>query len=196
MARKTQISEERILRAALDMLIRDGYSSINIKTLAAEIGCSTQPIMWHFESMDGLRSALAGYAYSYAKEQMHRAGADPVTAFENMGRAFIHIAVHEPNLYRFLYLDEKYSSGANTISAISASETNSQQIKGIATYLHIPEENVARYLQKTMIFSYGIATLVATGMLTAAEEEIMTMINQAADAFLMQEGVPADQLPQ
>jgi hypothetical protein len=33
-------------------------------------------------------------------------------------------------------------------------------------------------------------------MLTAAEEEIMTMINQAADAFLMQEGVPANQLPQ
>ena len=121
MARKTQITEERILRAALDMLIRDGYSSINIKTLAAEIGCSTQPIMWHFESMEGFRSALAGYAYSYAKEQMHPAGTDPVTAFENMGRAFIHIAVHEPNLYRFLYLDEKYSSGAKTISAISAS---------------------------------------------------------------------------
>ena len=44
MARKTQISKEVILEAALKMLIRDGYSAINIKTLSKEIGCSTQPL--------------------------------------------------------------------------------------------------------------------------------------------------------
>ena len=48
MARKTTISKEVILEAALKMLIRDGYASVNVKTLAAEIGCSTQPIVWHF----------------------------------------------------------------------------------------------------------------------------------------------------
>ena len=51
MARKVTVSKEVILDSALAMLIRDGYSSINIKSLAAEIGCSTQPIVWHFENM-------------------------------------------------------------------------------------------------------------------------------------------------
>ncbi len=64
MARKTTISKEVILDAALKMLIRDGYASVNVKTLAAEIGCSTQPIVWHFENMEGLRlkalNSLAG----------------------------------------------------------------------------------------------------------------------------------------
>ena len=32
MARKTQVSKEIILQEALEMLIRDGYSAINIKT--------------------------------------------------------------------------------------------------------------------------------------------------------------------
>ena len=27
-------------------------ASINIKTLANEIGCSTQPIVWHFDNME------------------------------------------------------------------------------------------------------------------------------------------------
>ena len=43
-----KIPKETILQHALEMLIRDGYSSINIKTLAKKIGCSTQPISWHF----------------------------------------------------------------------------------------------------------------------------------------------------
>ncbi len=34
MARKTQISKEVILETALKMLIRNGYSSVNIKTLS------------------------------------------------------------------------------------------------------------------------------------------------------------------
>lgn len=62
MGRKTRISKEIILRKALEMLIRDGYSSINIKTLSKEIGCSTQPLVWHFGNMEGLRNALAEYA--------------------------------------------------------------------------------------------------------------------------------------
>ena len=41
-----KIPKETILQYALDMLIQDGYSSINIKTLAKRIGCSTQPISW------------------------------------------------------------------------------------------------------------------------------------------------------
>ena len=58
LARKVQISKEMILQAALEMLIRKGYSAINIKTLSKEIGCSTQPLVWHFENMEGLRKAL------------------------------------------------------------------------------------------------------------------------------------------
>ena len=70
MARKVSISKDVILEAALKMLIRDGYSAINIKTLAAEIGCSTQPLVWHFENMEGLRYALAQYSRDYANKKI------------------------------------------------------------------------------------------------------------------------------
>ena len=69
MARKTLISKELILHTALQMLIEEGYSSINIKTLSQKIGCSTQPLVWHFENMDGLRKALAEYALNYANDK-------------------------------------------------------------------------------------------------------------------------------
>lgn len=196
MARKVQISKEIILQAALDVLIRDGYSSINIKTLAKEIGCSTQPIVWHFENMEGLRTALAEYAITYAKNKMNSTAENAVEAFEHIGRAYVEMAVNEPNLFRFLYLEENKYKSVNNFEAIITSENNAELIRKIADYLGISENNVGRYLQNTIIYAHGIATLVATNVITASEEEMMIMINHAADAFLMQEGVLANKIPQ
>ncbi len=39
MPRSVQISKEKILKTALDILIRDGFSSVNIKSIASELGC-------------------------------------------------------------------------------------------------------------------------------------------------------------
>lgn len=196
MARKVQISKDIILQTALDMLIRDGYSSINIKTLAKEIGCSTQPIVWHFDNMEGLRTALAEHAQSYANNKMQLTGENAVEAFAYIGKAYVEIAVNEPNLFRFLYLDENKCKSVNNFEAIMKSKNNTELIKRIANYLELQEEKAGRYLQNTIIYAHGIATLVATNVITASEEEMMIMINRAADAFLLQEGVPADKIPQ
>ena len=196
MARKVRISKDIILQAALNMLIRDGYSSINIKTLAKEIGCSTQPIVWHFDNMEGLRVALSEYAIAYAKSKLDTNVSNSVEAFEHTGRAYVDMAVNEPNLFRFLYLGENKRHSINSFGAITTNKNNAEQIRNIAEYLGIPEENVSRYLQNTIIYAHGGATLVATNVITASEEEMMTMINHAADGFLMQEGVPTEKLPQ
>ena len=196
MARKVIISKDIILQAALNMLIRDGYASINIKTLANEIGCSTQPIAWHFENMEGLRSALAEYAITYAKNKMNAtATTNAVEAFERTGRVYVDMAVNEPNLFRFLYLGENLSGKINNFEAITTSKSNAEQIKRIADHLGISEDKVGRYLQNTIIYAHGVATLVATNVISASEEEMMTMINHAAEGFLIQEGVPIDKLP-
>jgi len=65
-----KVPKEKILKAALDLLIREGYGAINIKALAKEIGCSTQPISWHFGNMDGLRRSLTEHALTYAYGKM------------------------------------------------------------------------------------------------------------------------------
>ncbi len=196
MARRVTISKEVILQAALNMLIRDGYSSINIKTLAKEIGCSTQPIAWHFENMEGLRSALADYTLAYAAGQVVLDGTNELAAFESMGRSYVRMAVREPNLFRFLYLGENTKGMVTSFKDIGTGAQGQERIGRIAAYFGITAESVKRYWQNTVIYSHGVATLVATGVIKATEEEMMDMINRAADGFLMQEGVPADKIPQ
>ena len=108
---RTQIPKEAILKAALRKLIRDGYSSLNIKSIAEEIGCSTQPISWHFGNMETLRRALAEFALNYANEKMYRGGKQGMDAFFHVGRAYIEMAFDEPNLFQFFHNMIIYTHG-------------------------------------------------------------------------------------
>lgn len=195
MARKTQISKEVILQAALEMLIEKGYSSINIKTLSQKIGCSTQPLVWHFENMEGLRKALADYVSIYANKKMCPSVEGAVNAFEEIGRAYIKMALNEPNLFQFVFLNGSGCYPMGNAEMLIEEKDHAQLIKMIANEFQISEKNAGQYFQNTLIYTHGLATFVATGMMRLSEEEIMILINRSGDNFLMQAGVPAYKIP-
>lgn len=195
MARKTRISKELILQKALEMLIREGYSAINIKTLSKEIGCSTQPLVWHFNNMEGLRKALADYALMYANRKMRPTVEGAVSAFEEVGRAYIKMALNEPNLFQFVFLNGSGCYPKGNIEILVEEEDNAELIKMLANEFQMSEKSAGQYLQNTLIYTHGLAAYVATGMLRLSEEESMVLINRAGDNFLMQAGVPADKIP-
>ena len=188
MARKTTISKEIILEAALKMLIRDGYSSVNVKTLAAEIGCSTQPIVWHFENMEGLRRALAEYAMAYAAKKAASSYENKLDSFEFLGRSYVKMALKEPNLFKFLYLGENPLGKPYNLKDVGRGK-HKEMIAMIADQTGLNEEQVMRFVRDTIIYSHGIATMLATGVLKGTEKEMMEMINNAADAFIRNEGI-------
>ena len=193
MARKATISREVILEAALKMLIRDGYASVNVKTLAAEIGCSTQPIVWHFENMEGLRLALSEYAMEYAAKKAASSYENKLESFEFLGRAYVKMALKEPNLFKFLYLGESPMGKPYNLKDVGRAK-NKAMITMIAEQTGLNEEQVIRFVRNTIIYSHGIATMIATGVLKGTEKEMMEMINNAADAFILSEGIDPKKL--
>lgn len=195
MARKTQISKEIILQKALAMLIRDGYGAINIKTLSKEIGCSTQPLVWHFDNMEGLRKALADYALMYANKKMCPPVEGAVNAFEKIGHAYIQMAIKEPHLFQFVFLNGSGCYPMGNAEMLIEQEDNIKLIKEIAEQFAISEKNAGQYLQDTIIYTHGLAALIATGMIRLSQEESMLRLNLAGDNFLMRAGVPADKIP-
>lgn len=192
MARKTQISKAVILETALKMLIHDGYSAVNIKTLSKEIGCSTQPLVWHFNNMEGLRKALADYALMYANEKMRPSANGAVNAFEQVGRAYIKMALYEPNLFQFVFLNGSGCYPAGNANMLMEDKDHAELIKMIAKEFQIPEQSAGQYLQNSVIYTHGLAAFIATGIMNMPEEEIMTLIKQTVNNFLMQAGVPPE----
>lgn len=189
MARKVQISKEMILQAALEMLIRKGYSAINIKTLSKEIGCSTQPLVWHFENMEGLRKALSEYALNYANEKMRSCMQNGMETFVDFGIAYINLAFDEPNLFKYLYMSGESGFQASGFDVLANADENAIIAGQIADYLKISKEDASHFLQNIMIYTHGLASFIASGIITSSKEEVITMVKQTANAFLSQANV-------
>lgn len=182
-----KIPKETILQHALDMLIQDGYASINIKTLAKRIGCSTQPISWHFGNMENFRNALTEYALNYANEKMLSAS-EGMSAFSNVGIGYIDIAFDEPNLFRYLYMSGESGYHAGGFEIFTTADTNSAMIEQIANQLEISADKVSDFFRNTIIYTHGLACFVVSGLIKSTKEELYDMVKQGADGFILQAG--------
>ena len=189
MARKVTITKEIILQNALEMLIEEGYSSISIHTLAKRIGCSTQPIAWHFDNMEGLRKALYVYALEYAENKTGPIVKKNGYAFRKMGEAYIDTAIKEPNLFKFLYLGEGPVSKPFNLSDLPTGKADAEMIKNISEEMGLTEDACAVVVQDTIFYTHGIASMIATGVLTITLEQAMDMIISASKSFFDKEKV-------
>ena len=48
---KTRITKDMIINAAIEIAKQSGYESINARTVSAQLHCSTQPVMYHFQPL-------------------------------------------------------------------------------------------------------------------------------------------------
>jgi len=58
----TKITKEMILEAGYELVITSGIESVNSRSIAKMLGCSTQPIFSQFPSMEELRQGIHNYA--------------------------------------------------------------------------------------------------------------------------------------
>lgn len=186
-----KIPKETILQHALEMLIQNGYASISIKALAKRIGCSTQPISWHFGNMENFRNALTEYALDYANKKMLSAS-EGMSAFSNVGIGYIDIAFDEPNLFRYLYMSGESGYYAGGFDIFTTADANSAMIEQIAKQLGISADKVNDFFRNTIIYTHGLACFVVSGLIKATKEELYAMVNQGAYGFMLQAGFELD----
>ena len=193
MGRKIQITKETILEAALQMLIREGYAAINVKTLAAEIGCSTQPIVWHFENMTGFRKAFFEYCIDYAKAQFTVWNGSLDDLLTETARGYITIACNMPNLFRFVFVDNKDEcKNSDTVQKLQLDNTK-KIVELLCREKGLTEQQAAAFLMNYEFYIHGIASYTASGFVHYPEEEIIAMANRARDAFLVYERIFANE---
>jgi len=187
MGRKPQITRQIILETALQMLICDGYESINIKTLAIQIGCSTQPIVWHFENMSGFRKAFFEYCIDYAKSQFTVWNGRLDDLLTETARGYITIACNMPNLFRFVFADNKEDCKASDVVQKLQLDNTKKIIHLLREEKGLDEQQAASFLMNYEFYIHGIASYTASGFVNYPEEEIIAMANRAKDAFLAYE---------
>lgn len=184
MPRSVQITKEKILAAAIDILIRDGYYAVNIKSIAKELKCSTQPIAWQYGNMDNMREALTQESVIYANQKMMPTSTNCIEAFWQIGYAYINLAFDTPNLFRFVYMGESKNYCRGGFNSILTDKGNAALIDKLYQYLNISREQADMLFQRMLVYTHGIVSLVVAGVLNCTKEQVYSIVKDfAADLF-------------
>ena len=176
MPRSVQITKEKILTAALDVLIREGYSAVSIKSIARELNCSTQPIAWQFGNMDNMREALTMEAVTYANKKMMPTSTDCIEAFWQIGYGYINLAFDTPNLFRFVYMGESKNYCRGGFNSILTDKGNAVLIDKLYPYLNISREQAEMLFQRMIVYTHGMVSLVVAGVLNCTKEQVYSIV--------------------
>lgn len=179
-----KVQKETILKTAFEMLIREGYASINIKTVAQELGCSTQPISRQFGSMEGFRKELLGYCIEHLNTFFTLEGTCSSEIVSGIAKGYIRLAFDYPNMYKYLYMSEHEGERMSTVASALRSEHYEKMLKMLECEYGMPEEYAKAYMDHLNVYVHGMASYVAVGYVEASKQELLDRVQSVSEALL------------
>ena len=166
---KTRITAEMIVDAAVEVIRQSGFENINAWTVSGQLHCSTQPVMYHFSTIESLKRAVYRKADHLHAEYMMNTppGQEPILG---IGLNYVRFAVEEPQLFRFLF-QSGYAEENSLLEMVDSEE--------LVPILETMREGSGLSLQKTRnvfitvaLFAHGYASIIANNHLEFDEKLI------------------------
>ena len=173
---KARIAKDMIINAAIEIAKQRGYESINARTVSEQLHCSTQPVMYHFSTIDAMKRAAYAQVDQLHSEKLMTIppGQDPALG---IGLNYVRFAVEEPRLFRFLF-QSGYAEENNLLEMADS--------EGLAPVLAAIKEGAGLSMEKSRdvfitvaLFAHGYASLIANNHLEFDEKLIAEHLERA-----------------
>lgn len=181
---KPKFTREEITAAALRLVSRDGIDALTAQALGKELGSSARPIFTAFQNMEEVRRETRTAALRHF-EQYAKKAVQYTPAFKQFGMQMILFALEEPNLYRLLFMQGDGQNHSFTEVFANLGEPAGVCIGILQEEYGLSSEEAMALFRHVWIFTYGVASLCATGMCRFSEEEINDLLGQDFMAMLM-----------
>lgn len=174
MAPQTKVSKEEIIETAYELARDEGIDAVTAKAIAKRLGCSIQPVYWVFDTMENLRSAVTVRANEeYNKYSLAEVPGLP--KFKAVGWNYIRFAKNCPNLFKLLFMSERYKDTSALVAPID--DNRDYMITAVKENYGITDDAVAnRIYVELWLFSHGLATMIVTKTVNISDREIGEML--------------------
>lgn len=104
--RERQEMRQRILDAARELLVTEGYERMTMRRIAEAIEYTPTAIYHHFQDKDDVVLTLCHQDFGRLLDALNHAPppADPIAALRALGLAYTQFALQHPNHYRFMFM--------------------------------------------------------------------------------------------
>ena len=168
---KIKVTKNDIVETAIDLLRKDGQESINARSIASALGCSTQPIFSNFATMEELQEVVLYAAYErylgFIKKEVESGKYPQYKAF---GMAYIRFAKEERELFKLLFMRDRTGEEISTSLDFEESIQMIMKSNGVSA-------DVAKLMHTEMwVWVHGIGTILATSFLELEWDIISDML--------------------
>lgn len=169
MAPRNKFTREEMVAAAVRVVRAGGIDALTAKSLAGELGVSTQPIFTCFHTIDEAKREVC-LAAEKMYEDYVKEGLSENPPFLGVGRKYICFAKEHPQLYRLLFLS---AYGSENRSAMRALRHSQELIRESLQQTYCLDSQTAdRYFRDMWLVAHSLATLIVTGNCTYSDQEI------------------------
>src|ERR1700739_4768100 len=104
--REKSETRDKILDAARELFVSEGYEGVSMRKVAEKIEYSPTAIYVHFADKNELFHELCRIDFARLQEVMLSAElpSDPIEKLRQIGRSYIDFGLHYPNHYVFMFM--------------------------------------------------------------------------------------------
>lgn len=175
---KTQFSKQQILDTALEISIKNGISSLTVRKLAGELGCSVAPIYVNFANskalieavMNKIRSISWEYSTrSYTEIGFFNIGIGQILFVKDYPRLFLDLLNHDPQCLKMSQDQEQ--------DMVDIMEGD-KMLQGLS------REQNSDLLLKMSIFTLGLSTTMIKNQELLPIEQALSLLEETAHQFV------------
>lgn len=156
---KTLFDRDAVLRAATELVEREGISALTARRAANELGGSTAPLYSQFGSLGKLKRSVMTQAQELLRDYMSRPHTD--RPFLDMGVGVVLFARDHGNLYRALFVE----SAEFKDIVDDYLERATEDMRRDPRFRDMPKAERQALLRQMWIFTHGLASLLTVGLI-------------------------------
>jgi len=173
-----KVTKEMIIDAAFEIAKEMRAENITARTVSQKIGCSTQPVLYHFKTIKDVRIAAHKKASEFHINYVTNLSGKYERPMLEVGMRHIQFAIEEKNLFRFLF-HSNYYTGVS-LSDWLTEENFGSAFSILKMQAKVDERQAYNIFSQIFLVTHGIASLLANNAMVYDEAYC---INTLSDAY-------------
>ena len=172
-----KVTKEMIIEAAFEVARELGAENITARTVSQKLGCSTQPVLYHFKTIEDVRIAAHKKASEFHIDYVTNLSGKYERPMLEVGMRYIQFAVEEKNLFRFLY-HSNYYTGVSLSDWLTGKIFDSL-FPILRRPASVDERQAYSIFSQIVLVTHGIASLLANNAMVYDEAYCINTLSNA-----------------
>lgn len=152
-------TRDAIAQAAFEIVRQEGHEALTARHIADRLGCSTQPLLYHFRSVGEIRQAAYELAEAFRTSYITELHGDYPHPMLEVGMRYLRFGHDEAPLFRFLFQTDEFAG--RDLLALNDDEKLAPVIEVLQQSAGLSRDQAKLAFTSLAVMAHGYASFMA-----------------------------------